>query len=71
METFLKNRGQPLLYQYTNKETEITQITKHTLHSSMYWQHLAAILRVRDIEVYRYTLLSTETMLTLVTNAVK
>ena len=26
-ETFLKNGGQPLLYQYTKKETEITQIT--------------------------------------------
>jgi len=48
------------------------EIYRHTLHSSMYWQqHLAAILRVRDTEVYRYTLLSMETMLTLVTNAVK
>jgi len=26
-ETFLKNGGQPLLYQYTKQETEITQIT--------------------------------------------
>jgi len=30
-ETFLKNRGQPLLYQYTKKETEITQITIEVL----------------------------------------
>ena len=27
MGTFLKDRGQPFLYQYTEKETEITQIT--------------------------------------------
>ena len=26
-ETFVKNGGQPFLYQYTKKETEITQIT--------------------------------------------
>ena len=30
-ETFLKNGGQPLLYQYTKKETEITQITIEVL----------------------------------------
>jgi len=30
-ETFLKNGGQPLLYQYTKKETEITQITTEVL----------------------------------------
>ena len=30
-ETFLKNGGQPLLYQYTTKETEITQITIEAL----------------------------------------
>jgi len=27
------------------------EIYRHTLHSTMYWQHLAAILRVRDAEV--------------------
>ena len=31
METFLKNGGKPLLYQYTKKETEITQITIEVL----------------------------------------
>jgi hypothetical protein len=30
-ETFLKNGGQPLLYQYTKKETEITQMTIEVL----------------------------------------
>jgi len=30
-ETFLKNGGQLLLYQYTKKETEITQITIEVL----------------------------------------
>jgi len=30
-ETFLKNGGQPLLYQYTKKETEITHITIEVL----------------------------------------
>ena len=31
METFLKNGGQPLLYQYTKKEIEIIQITIEVL----------------------------------------
>jgi hypothetical protein len=31
METFLKNGGQPLLYQYTKKEIEIIQITIEAL----------------------------------------
>ena len=31
METFLKSGGQLLLYQYTKKETEITQITIEVL----------------------------------------
>jgi hypothetical protein len=31
MGTFLKNEGQPLLYQYTKKETEIIQKTKEVL----------------------------------------
>jgi len=30
-ETFLKSGGQPLLYQYTTKEIEITQITIEVL----------------------------------------
>jgi len=31
MEAFLKNGGQLLLYQYTKKETEVTQITIEVL----------------------------------------
>jgi len=27
------------------------EIYRHTLHSSMYWQHPAAILRVQDTEL--------------------
>jgi hypothetical protein len=30
-EIFLKNRGHPLLYQYTKKEMETTQITIEVL----------------------------------------
>jgi len=30
-ETFLKNGVQPLLYKYTKKETEITQVTIEVL----------------------------------------
>jgi len=35
MGTFLRNGGQPLLYQYTKKETEIIQITVEVLAYSI------------------------------------
>jgi hypothetical protein len=58
-ETFLKNGGQPLLYQYTKKETEIAQInyrgirllnTGYKIYSKIIAKRLTAIAEVLLLE---------------------